>query len=562
MRAPPRPLVLLCVVVAAALAAYLPCLSFDWAYDDGRFVAGNGHLDGMAAAPWRAFDPGTTTMDGAEPGMWRPLRTLSFALDRALFGTAPGPAHLASVLLHGVATGLVFALGMTVGMDDLAAAAGAAIFALHPAQAEAVAWVSARGDLLPAVLLLAAVLVHLRRRGGGGAWTAVLCGLAFLAKESAVVAPLLLFAADLAAGGRARLRERWRTWLPSAGVLAALVAVRAAVLSLSGVPADQGEGLGLGAAGTALEIPGMFGWYAWRFLLPSPGVFDLQALPALVLLPLVLVGLLDAALALRRPEETGRRSRVRGGVLLWALAALLPVTILQVLFPLKILVADRFLYLALAGPALAAGAAAGSLGPGAARAAFAGSALLLLATAPARDRWASDEALWGDTLARTPGNARALHGLAHALEAKDGVRSLSLYRAAVEAEPGNAPAWFRKGLLEERTALGAEDTPTRTGMGLRAVESLHRAIRLWLEGEREGRERGLVEARLARAALLASLGEEAPAAVEAMAGYDLWTAAAPPERERLLPRVAALRRWARERGRTELLARLGGEGGL
>lgn len=99
-------------------------------------------------------------------------------------------------------------------------------------------------------------------------------------------------------------------------------------------------------------------------------------------------------------------------------------------------------------------------------------------------------------------------------------------------------------------------------MGLRAVESLHRAIRLWLEGEREGRERGLVEARLARAALLASLGEEAPAAVEAMAGYDLWTAAAPPERERLLPRVAALRRWARERGRTELLARLGGEGGL
>ena len=233
-------------------------------------------------------------------------------------------------------------------------------------------------------------------------------------------------------------------------------------------------------------------------------------------------------------------------------------TLLQVVFPLKILVADRFLYLALAGPALALGAAAGALGPAAARAALAGSCLLLLAAAPARDRWASGEALWRDTLARTPGSARALHGLGSALEAKAPEEALRLYGAAVEAEPSNVAAWFRRGLLEEKAALAAPPGPERRGNGLLAVESLHRAIRLWLGGEREGRERGLAEARLARATLLASLGEGAPAAMEAAAGYDLWKEATTSERDRLRWRMETLHRWARETGRAELLARLGG----
>ena len=557
MRLPSRPVVLLCVVALAAVAAYLPCLAFGYAYDDGRFVEGNRSLEGLAAAPWRALDPATTTMDGPEPGMWRPLRTLSFAIDRALFDGRPGPAHLASLLLHGTAAALVFAVGTALGLEDIAAAAGAAVFALHPVQAESVAWISSRGDLLSAVLLLAAVLVHLRGPRGGPVWTAALAGLAFLSKESAAAAPLLLLAADCAAGGAIRLRERWRAALPTAAVLAGLVVLRGFVLASAGAEPGQGEGLGLGAAAAAAAVPSMFGWYALRFLVPSPGTFDLQVEPG-PLLALASAAILVAAAAWPRLGLPAGGARPFRAALLGAAAALFPVTLLQVVFPLKILVADRFLYLALAGPALALGAAAGALGPAAARAALAGSCLLLLAAAPARDRWASGEALWRDTLARTPGSARALHGLGSALEAKAPEEALRLYGAAVEAEPSNVAAWFRRGLLEEKAALAAPPGPERRGNGLLAVESLHRAIRLWLGGEREGRERGLAEARLARATLLASLGEGAPAAMEAAAGYDLWKEATTSERDRLRWRMETLHRWARETGRAELLARLGG----
>lgn len=502
MNAGPRVLLLLAVSGAAA-AAFLGTLSHGFVYDDHRFVDGNPHLDALAAAPWRAFDPGTTGGEGAEPGMWRPLRTLSFALDRALFGPGPAGPHLANALLHGAAAGLVLATGLALGLDGIAAAAGAAVFALHPVQAEPVAWIAARGDLLATVLVLGAVLLHLRR--AHPAWPAVLAGLGILAKEAAVVAPLLLAAADFAAGGWPRVRERWRAAAWPAGVAAAVVTARFATLAAAGADPGQEGGLGLGPAGVLAALPSMFAWYAGRFLWPSPGTFDLQLVPALPL-SLAFLGLLGAASAVHRLGlPPGGCRAVRAGAL-WAAASLLPVTLLQVAFPLKILVADRFLHLAMAGPALALGALARGAGEGAGRALLVASPLLLLATFPATDRWRSDEALWGDTLARLPGHARALHGLGAATEDRPEV-ALSHYRATVVAQPANAVAWFRRGVMEERLAVRAADANEARYLRRSAAASLAEALSLWGRGETEGRARGFAEAAAARSRVLAALGE-------------------------------------------------------
>ncbi len=491
---PGRGTILLLLVGAAAAAAYAGTRSHGFVYDDHRFVDQNPHLAEVAAAPWRAFDPGTTGIDGAEPGMWRPLRTLSFALDRTLFGTgSPGP-HLANALLHGVAAGLVLAVGLCLGLGDLAAAAGAAVFAFHPVQAEAVAWVSSRGDLLAAVVVLAAVLLHLRR--SHAAWPAALCGLGLLAKESAAAAPLLLLAADFAAGGTARVRERWRAAAWAAGAVGVLLVVRFAVLSAAGADPGQGRGLGLGSAGTLAALPSMFAWYGWRTLVPSPGVFDFQLEPSLAL-SLAFLGALALVAGWHRIGPVAGGARPVRAAALWALAALLPATLLQVVFPLKILVADRFLYLAMAGPALALGALAQGVGTGACRGVLVASPLLLLATFPAAARWRSDEALWRDTLERLPGNARALHGMGAATESRPRV-SVEYYRAAVDAEPRNAVAWFRLGLVEASLFSGEPDAGVAKWRLKLAVASLNQAIRLWEGGEPEGRTRGLPEAREAR----------------------------------------------------------------
>ncbi len=561
MNGPPRPLALLVLVSTAAAAAYIAAtLGHGFVYDDHRFVEGNPGMDAVASAPWRAFDPRTASLDGAEPGMWRPLRTLSFVLDRALLGPGPAGMHFSSALLHGLAAALVFATGMSLGLGDMASAAGAAIFGFHPVQAESVAWISSRGDLLAAVLLLAATTAHLRR--ARPVLVAALVGFAFLAKEAALAAPLLLAAADLAAGGWARLRERRRSYVAAAAGLAALVGIRALALASVEAPFGQGGGAGFGPLHALAALPSAFAWYAGRLLIPRPGTFDFQLEPSALL---AMAGLAGAAVLaswerLRLPARAAAPLRCAA---LWALAVLAPVTLLQLLFPLKILVADRFLYLALAGPALAAGAVAASSGPRALRGLLVASPLLLVATLPASARWSSDESLWQDTLDRDPLHPRALYGLAFAREASSPEEAVGLYGAYTEAVPGDPGAWFRLGMTEFRLSSEAADAPARTGHSMLAVHALGEAVRIWLGGEREGRARGLTEARLARAAVLANLGKEEPAVAEAVEGYRLWLAEPADRQEALRPRVDALRAWARQgKDREGTLAVLEGRAAL
>jgi hypothetical protein len=541
--------VLLVLVAAAATASYLGTLGHGFVYDDHRFVEGNPRL-GFSDA----FDPAAATADGGDAGMWRPVRALSFALDRALLGPGPAGMHLSSALLHGVAAALVFALGMALALGDLGSAAGAALFALHPVQAEAVSWISARGDLLCAVFLLAATITHLRRTGA--VVTAALVTLAFLSKEAAIAAPLLFVVADLAAGGTVRVRERIRPVAATAIGLLLLVGIRAAVLAAASVPFAQAPRTGIGAMDRIGDLPSMFAWYAGRFFVPTPGTFDHQLMPSMALAMAALAGVVVLASWERIGLPRAAAAPARCGAL-WAVAALVPVTLLQVIFPLKILLADRFLYLALAGPALAAGAAAAAVGPKAVRGVLVAAPLLLCATLPASARWASDGTLWQDTLDRDPGHPRALYGLAWAKEASAPGEARSLYQAYTASTPDDPGGWFRLGLTEEALGIEASDGPSKEGHLLLAVEPLGQAIRLWLAGEPEGRARGLLEARLARACVLAALRQQEAAKDEATEALPLYRQAPPDERARLRPRMGILLRWAQATGQADLARELG-----
>jgi hypothetical protein len=172
------------LVAAVAAAAFLPALSFGFVYDDHRFLAENDNLTG-ASVVWRAFaDPACQTADATYAGLWRPLRTLSFALDRALFGQRAWGPHAVNVVLHSAAAAALFALLRRIGAGVTAACAGAVLYALHPVQVECVAWVSSRGDLLAAALLFSSTALDL---SGSRRWALALGAAALFAKEQAVV---------------------------------------------------------------------------------------------------------------------------------------------------------------------------------------------------------------------------------------------------------------------------------------------------------------------------------------------------------------------------------------
>jgi tetratricopeptide (TPR) repeat protein len=429
-------------LVLLAVLAHAPALGAGFVYDDHRFIEANPALRSIDPVAYFT-DPATASAtDGIRPDVYRPLRTLDFAVTYALFGLDPRPWHLVNLLLH-AANVLLLArlLAPLVRGSHSACAAGAALFAVHPVGVEAVAWVSSRGDLLSVLLLLAALLV-LERPGGGRTFAGLLLGTAAcFAKESAVVFPALLVLRDLAlpAERRPPAHVRWMR----AGLATALVGAYLAV-RLTVIPdfAQVSEFIGGSRAAAGRGMLAGLAWYARALLWPRGFDFDVQVLPPLVWSdPAVVLGLgllatllAGGALALRSGRGLVAFS------CLGALACLVPVS--NVLVPLKALVAERFLYPVLL--CVAAGLAGLLLAlPGRLRLAGLGvvvllAALLVPVTRSRAGAWKDEMTLWETVLEARPDHMRAYEGLGFEYLRRGRLRDAEIaYRSYLEANPAD-----------------------------------------------------------------------------------------------------------------------------
>lgn len=433
----------LAAVLLLAVFAHGACVGHGFVYDDHRFVVHNPAIRTLAH-PERFLDPATASAAlGVEPDVWRPLRTLLFAIDYALFSLSPRGWHLVSLLVHLLNAALVFRLFLRLTAPGAlppsappdaptaplaVAAVGAALFAVHPVTVEAVAWISSRGDLAACTFSLVALLAS-TRPGGRATAVVVVCGaLALLAKESALslfaLLPLLRWALPRDA------RPSGATPTLRAGLLlavsAAYLAVRAAVLP---TPPDLTPFAQLahpdGDPGASVRafLAAVTG-YAGSVLVPVGFPFDRNAVthppPSSFFHPEVVIGAgILASLLCAAVRGLGRSRSLAPFCAGGALAVLVPVS--GVLVPLKAFSADRFLYPALPGLALAAAVGlsrAGRLLPvGAARrvapVAAAGLAVVgcLLMTRARTEPWRDEASLWEAVRRHDPMNPRAYEGL-------------------------------------------------------------------------------------------------------------------------------------------------------
>jgi tetratricopeptide (TPR) repeat protein len=364
---------------------------------------------------------------------------------RVVAGLAPRPFHALNVALHALAALLVFAILRGALGSDAAALFGAAFFALHPLQAEPVAWVSGLKDLAGGCLALASVwlyTVHARPdgrdvRGGRGmlAWALALVAFAlgFLAKPSAVVVPLLAGILDVGLFARP-----WRRVAASLWPFALLGIAGIAATALVQPPDPDVPAVALwqrpGIAADAL------GFYAAKLVAP----FDLAPLydkrPDTVLAggrwwigALVVAALSAAALAARR------RSSVPLAALGLFAAGLAPVLgFVPFTFQVQSTVADRYAYLALLGPALLAG----WLVRGRPGAIALGGLVLAVLGARAADQvelWETSEGLFVHALAVNPSSSFAHTNLGE-IYAREGntAGALEHFEEAVRLAPGSA----------------------------------------------------------------------------------------------------------------------------
>ncbi len=169
----------------------------------------------------------------AKYGYYRPLTTLSFMIDRLVWGLSPSGFHLTNLLLHVACVLLVFAVARRLfGKRSPAPFVSALLFAVHPIHTESVAWISGRTDLLATAFCLS--VLYLRRPEGARSRRAarIVAGVALaacaqLSKETALILPLLVYLQDRAHGESRR--RAVSLMLPYAAVSAATLGLRFAL---------------------------------------------------------------------------------------------------------------------------------------------------------------------------------------------------------------------------------------------------------------------------------------------------------------------------------------------
>jgi len=166
-------------------------------YDDDKYLTDNpAVMEGLTP------DSMVWALTSFHEGTYQPVTWLSYLTDISLFGLAPGPMHAVNVVLHLLATLLLWRfLARATGRGD-AAFVVAMLFAIHPLQVQSVAWIAERKGLLAAVFGLLALNCWIAEGRRSSFLAHLFFVISILAKPVWLLLPLLLILLDRWPGER------------------------------------------------------------------------------------------------------------------------------------------------------------------------------------------------------------------------------------------------------------------------------------------------------------------------------------------------------------------------
>ena len=183
-------------LILAIFAVYSQVGSFDFtSYDDNLYVTDNAHVQAgltLESIKW--------TLTAVVASNWMPVTLLSHMLDCQFFHQQSGMHHVVNVLLHMLATLLLFASLKRATGARWPSALVACLFAVHPLHVESVAWIAERKDVLSACFWFLALYAYVRyvERPTVRAylWVALAFCLGLMAKPMLVTFPFTLLLLD------------------------------------------------------------------------------------------------------------------------------------------------------------------------------------------------------------------------------------------------------------------------------------------------------------------------------------------------------------------------------
>jgi protein O-mannosyl-transferase len=196
MELPALPSRTVCLGIAAiffivAIAVYGVSLDNGFVHwDDGLLIYQNPAVIDMS---WSAVKRAFTTYD---PELYVPLTLLSYQVDYAVGQGSPWPFHAQNLMLHTLnALGVCWLAFLLLKRGNIALFLGF-LFLLHPLHTEAVAWASARKDVLATFFFLTSLISFFHYREKDNRWlywlSVGLFGLGLMAKVVIVTLPVVL----------------------------------------------------------------------------------------------------------------------------------------------------------------------------------------------------------------------------------------------------------------------------------------------------------------------------------------------------------------------------------
>lgn len=386
-------------IAAAALFAYGWSLAASFHFDDFSLLL--NPLITTTQGLWRMWGLSQT----------RPLTNLTFWIDYHVGGSHPVGYHAVNLLLHIAAAILLYQVLRRL-LPEHGAFVAALLFAVHPAQSEAVAYVFARSTLLCTLLCLVSLWFWLE---GKIPLSVALFAAALLAKEECVTFPFILLL--LTRVDRMRLRA---------------IALMLGLAMLAGIRATwatsqiAGSGAGFTAGITPWAYVAAQGSSITRYLrlLILPWGFTID--------PTVNLYALCWGIAIAATLSTVWAHRKGYSWAAWMLCGLILLIPSSTIFPATDLAADRRMYL----PMIGFTAALSFLEPHLWR--FTPSLIATVLAMLSIDRceaWRTEESLWREATHRSPTHIRPLLHLAHVVPQQE---SVDLLVQAKFLEPKNA----------------------------------------------------------------------------------------------------------------------------
>jgi tetratricopeptide (TPR) repeat protein len=362
----------------------------------------------------------------------RPLLMATYWMSAQLSPDDTWWFHFMNVAIHATASGLAFFIvrrllqwaAVEESKRNLLAGVAAGLFLLHPVQSEAVAYLAGRSESLSVMLAFAAFTVFLYRRQAAATWgTAaavfVLFGAALAAKEQTIALPALFLLTDYWWNGFSfrGIRANWRIYAPMAAA------------GLAGVWFFRGLITHATTAGFGLKE---FTWYQYfftqcralwvyigLFLFPAHLSADWEFAISRTVLDKGAIAGLAALVAVAAAAWHWRRRFPLACYGYFAFLLLMAPT--SSILPIKDPVAERRLYSAILGLLLILVDALARLRVERKALAIGAAALVVAATVATHARaevWSDAEALWKDTVAKSPGKWRPHSQLAYAYYAE------------------------------------------------------------------------------------------------------------------------------------------------